>query len=311
MGQPVRCARTDSSVHSLTGGYSSSARWATRMSRSVQGRPAQSAPQVMLRGRTTPAGVAVAASPAGLPGRLAGGAVGHPRQQREVHAVGEHRGLARVERDQEPVLRLGHVHRRAHGLAVVRRGQPVGDLHRRVLDDVGDEAIRDLLGDDEALAVGADLGQQPGEHLHRVRRRPRRSAGFLAAEQPVRLLDDGQVAQPGRCGQPGPAGHPQVLGQPDQDRSHQEGLVAVVADVLDLQHGIAGEQRAEVELMAALQEPAGGPEAQAGQPDLDEAEHVVGDPLAVADLPDDPDRGPLQVGQARVAGIGVRRDRLA
>ena len=37
MGQPVRCARTDSSVHSLTSGYSSSARWATRMSRSVQG----------------------------------------------------------------------------------------------------------------------------------------------------------------------------------------------------------------------------------------------------------------------------------
>jgi len=33
------------------------------MSRSVQGRPAQSAPQVMLRGRTTPAGAAVVASP--------------------------------------------------------------------------------------------------------------------------------------------------------------------------------------------------------------------------------------------------------
>ena len=62
MGQPVRCARTDSSVHSLIAGYSSSARWATRMSRSVQGRPTQSAPQVMLRGRTTPAGVAVTAS---------------------------------------------------------------------------------------------------------------------------------------------------------------------------------------------------------------------------------------------------------
>ena len=32
LGQPVRCARTDRSVHSLTGGYSSSARCATRRS---------------------------------------------------------------------------------------------------------------------------------------------------------------------------------------------------------------------------------------------------------------------------------------
>ena len=117
--------------------------------------------------------------------------------------------------------------------------------------------------------------------------------------------------RPGDPPDPGPAGHPEVLGQPDQHRSHQERLVAVVTDVLDLQHGVGAEQRAEVELVAALEEPAGGPEPQAGQPHLDEAEHVVGDPLAVADLPDDPDRGPLQVGQARVAGIGVRRDRLA
>jgi hypothetical protein len=173
------------------------------MSRSVQGPPAQSAPQVMLRGRTTPAGVTV------------------------------------------------------------------GDLYRRVLDDVGDEALRDLLGDDETLAVGADLRQQAGEHLHRVRRRPRRSAGFLAAEQPVGLLDDGQVPQAGGTSQSRPAGHPEVLGQPDQHRSHQERLVAVVTHVLDLQHGVGAEQGAEVELVPALEEPAGGPEPQAGQPHHD------------------------------------------
>jgi hypothetical protein len=64
MGQPVRWATTDSSAHSLIAGYSSSARWAIRISRRVHGRPTQSAPQVMLRDRTTPAGVAVAPCPA-------------------------------------------------------------------------------------------------------------------------------------------------------------------------------------------------------------------------------------------------------
>ncbi len=61
IGQPVRCARTDSSAHSLIPGYSSRARWATRMSLSVHGRAVHAAPHVGLRGRTTPAGVAVAA----------------------------------------------------------------------------------------------------------------------------------------------------------------------------------------------------------------------------------------------------------
>ena len=64
MGQPVRCPRTDSSAHSRMAGYSSRARWATRMSRSVHGRAVQSAPHVVLRDRTTPAGVAVTASAA-------------------------------------------------------------------------------------------------------------------------------------------------------------------------------------------------------------------------------------------------------
>ena len=61
IGQPVRCASTDSSVHSLIPGYSSSARCATRISRSVHGLPTQSAPQVMLRGWTMLAGVDVSA----------------------------------------------------------------------------------------------------------------------------------------------------------------------------------------------------------------------------------------------------------
>jgi hypothetical protein len=87
-----------------------------------------------------------------------------------------------------------------------------------------------------------------------------------------------------------------VFDQPDQHRPHQERLVAVVTDVLDLEDGIGPEQLAEVELVTALQEPPGSTEPQAGKPHLDEAEHIVGDPLAVADFLDDPDRGPLKVG---------------
>ena len=101
-----------------------------------------------------------------------------------------------------------------------------------------------------------------------------------------------------------------MLDQPDQHGSHQERLVAVVAHILDLQHGIGSQQLAEVELVAAHQEAAGRAQPQAGQADLDEAEHIVGDPLAVADLLHDPYRGPLQVGEVRVAGVRVGVNRL-
>ena len=124
------------------------------------------------------------------------------------------------------------------------------DLDRGVLDDVGDELGGDLLGDDQALAVGADLGQQPGEHLHRVRGRAASGARRRLAQQPVRLLDHGQVPQPGRGGPFGALPHPQELGEPQQHRARQECLVAVVAAVLDLQHDVARR--------AAGRSPAGG-----------------------------------------------------
>jgi hypothetical protein len=114
-----------------------------------------------------------------------------------------------------------------------------------------------------------------------------------------------------RADGPGPVRHPQVLDEPDQHHAHEERLVAVIAHVLDLEHGVGSQQSAEVELVAALEEPAGGAQPQAGKPHLDEAEHVVGDPLAVADVSHDLNRGPLEVGQGRVAGVGVRGDGLA
>ena len=52
---------------------------------------------------------------------LAAGAVGHPGQQRVVHPVGEHRGLAGGEGNQVGGLVLGEVHGRADDLRGRRR----------------------------------------------------------------------------------------------------------------------------------------------------------------------------------------------
>src|SRR5256884_3488397 len=59
-GQPVRCARTDSSAHSLTGGYSSRAGGGPPPFRPGRGRAEETGPQVMGRGPapTPPGGAA-------------------------------------------------------------------------------------------------------------------------------------------------------------------------------------------------------------------------------------------------------------
>ena len=187
------------------------------------------------------------------------------------------------------------------------------DLDRGVLDRIGDDLGGDLLRDDQALAVGTDLCEQPGEHLHRVRRRSRSAAVLLrAAQQPVGFLEHRHMAQPGGGARTtAPGLHPQVLGQLDQHGPHQERLVAVVADVLDLEHDIAAHELPEVDRVAALEEPARGAQAQARDPDRDEPAHVVGDLAAVTDLGHDPLGRGLQIGQSWVPGADPGRDRLA
>jgi len=146
----------------------------------------------------------------------------------------------------------------------------------------------------------------------RSRRSGRRR--LLAAQQPVCLFDHGQVAQrpatrtsvlTGRCARP--VGKPQVLGQPDEHGAHEEGLVPVVSHILDLEHDVVAHQRAEIDLVAAFEEPARRPLPQARQPHPDEAEHVVGDALAVADLADHLFSRALQIGQRGVPGGDFRR----
>jgi hypothetical protein len=139
----------------------------------------------------------------------------------------------------------------------------VDDLRRGVLDDAREDPDRDLLGHDQALAVGPDLGQKAGEQLDRLRRR---TWALAAPKQPVRLLD--AVRWESRTGSPGGrrlsgggrarpgARSPFLSGTP----------CPVVADLLDLQHYVAAEQRSQIQGMAALEETARGPQPQAVLP---------------------------------------------
>ena len=70
------------------------------------------------------------------------------------------------------------------------------------------------------------------------------------------------------------------------------------------------QQLAEVDRVTALQEPPARAETQAGQPDLDEPEHVGPDLVAVADLPDHLFGRPLKIGQPGVPGDHSRSQRL-
>lgn len=139
-----------------------------------------------------------------------------------------------------------------------------------VLDDVGGEFAGDLLGDDQTLAVGPHLGQHGGEHLHGVGGRAR-GARLGPPEQAVCLLDHGEV------GQAGPRVLAQVLGQSHEDGPHEEGLVRVVAEILDLQHDIVAAQRVETQRVAALEEPA---QTLALYHTVDEALTAGGNPLS-------------------------------
>ncbi|GAA3127017.1 hypothetical protein GCM10020001_055310 [Nonomuraea salmonea] len=179
-------------------------------------------------------------------------------------------------------LLVAEVHGRADEPPVVLGGQPVHDLQRGVLDHVGDELGGDLLGHHDALAVRPDLGEHPGQQLDGVGGGP---AVAAVAQQPVRLLDDDDVPQPGRALAPG--AHAQVLDDADDQRAHEERLVLVVGDVLDGEHDVAFEQAADVGGVAALEETPCGADAQGAQPQRDEALDVGLHLAAVADLLDD------------------------
>ena len=72
------------------------------------------------------------------------------------------------------------------------------DLQVRVLDDVGRQLGRDLLGNQDALAVGADLGQDVREGLDRLSLRIGEIAARSAAdvsEQPVGLFNQGEMTE--------------------------------------------------------------------------------------------------------------------
>ncbi|WP_240361084.1 hypothetical protein [Streptomyces clavuligerus] len=67
-------------------------------------------------------------------------------------------------------LGLVQVHGGTDGGAVVSGGQSVDDLERGVLDDVRSDLRGDLFGDDDAFAIGTDLGEERGEEFDGVGR---------------------------------------------------------------------------------------------------------------------------------------------
>ena len=182
-----------------------------------------------------------------------------------------------------------------NGVPVVPGRQPVHHLQRRVLDHVGHDLGGDLLDHHDTFAVGSDLGQQGREQLHRG---CGRAVGHVF-QQPVRFLDQQDVLEAGH--DPGLVAYPQVLDDADQHRTHQERLVLVVGDGLELEHDVASQQAADVERMTALEEPAGRAAAQAPDSDVDEAPDVGRYFLAVADAVHHVASRRLQLTQGRVA----------
>src|SRR5262249_49398399 len=75
----------------------------------------------------------------------------------------------------------------------------------------------------------------------------------------------------------------------------------------DLEHHVFLQQLAEVKRVPALEESSGRAKPEARQPNPHETEHVVGDPLAVADLGDHLLGGALQIGQHGVCRRGPPR----
>ena len=116
-------------------------------------------------------------------------------------------------------LRLAQVHRRADELPVVARRQPVDDLRRGVLDDAREDPDRDLLGHDQALAVGPDLGQKAGEQLDRLRRRTWALLG-RSSRCASSMLSDGRAGPARRVAAASPEAA--VLDQAHDHRSYQE-----------------------------------------------------------------------------------------
>jgi len=125
-------------------------------------------------------------------------------------------------------------------------------------------------------------------------------ARWRLAEQPVRLLHHGQVAQPRQHRAFGAGPHPQKPGQPQQHSARYECFIPVIAAVFDLQHHVRTQQRTEIQRMPAAQEPPGRAQPQRPDPDPHEAPHIVGDLPPVPDLFHHGHRRGLQIRQRRV-----------
>ena len=182
-------------------------------------------------------------------------------------------------------MRLVQVHATADHLAIVGVDQVMHDLEVGVLQRLGGELGRDLVGDDEPLAERAHLGQHVGEHRHGLRPRVAhlRVAGRLdILEQAVGLLDQREVLE-----LPAPIRGDlalAVLGifiEHHEEERHHERLLLVVAEVLQLDHARGLEEVLQRDRAARIEQQALVADHQASQAGTEGGAHVLLDFLPV------------------------------
>ena len=118
---------------------------------------------------------------------------------------------------------------------VVATDEAVDDVGVGVLDDVGGDLGGDLLRDDDALPVAAELGERVGEDLDGAG--PGTGEGFRpsgghVAEEAVGLVEHEEVAE----AIVGPLGLA-VLGEEREDEPGDERLVVVVGQRFEFEDG--------------------------------------------------------------------------
>ena len=160
---------------------------------------------------------------AGLRAVAADGRVG-----RAVPAAAEDHRLAIAQIGQVVALFVVHHHALAHGTPVVLGEQAMDDLGVGVLDDVGNQLGRYLVGNDETFTILAHFGQHVGKRLHG--HRGSLVTRLRAGEQAVRFFNQGEVAKFGLPGMTCADG----LVDTTHQQGHEQGLFLAALQLLQL-----------------------------------------------------------------------------
>ena len=171
----------------------------------------------------------------------------HLDAHRGMPAAAIDHGFARLQERQEVFLFVGKAHGIADGVAIIRGKEAVHDLGVGVFDDVGNELVGNLVGDDEPFVVFAHFGQEVGEGFHALFL----GVGFArfgACKEPVRFFDEGEVAEVFIARVAVLDGFRKAL----EDEGHEQRFVLLILDLVELDHDVFVEQLVEVERTAGV-----------------------------------------------------------